>query len=347
MAESPFHLPSKLQTFAEEVAEHTYNILAAQGIDDKVLTCDPNIKLKTLDPKATRALITNSISPLPLHKSLVLLEQLEQYKNSELYNYGLLALGKALVSHIGNLRFGPEVGVGKIKRDVQVVSSWSHEIKKMVNDLKRVTGRNFPSAKVLLADARNIKMHIAPDSVDAIITSPPYPNEKDYTRTTRLESVILGFFTTMPQLRTHKKRLLRSNTRGVYKLDDDDRWVDDNLRIQDLAAKIENRRIELGKTSGFEKMYARVTKLYFGGMARHLTELTHILKPGARLAYVVGDQASYLRVLIQTGELLAEIADDIGYEVQRIDLFRTRFATSTKAELREEVVVLRWPGGQL
>jgi len=79
-------------------------------------------------------------------------------------------------------------------------------------------------------------------------------------------------------------------------------------------------------------------------MARHLSELREILAPGANLAYVVGDQASYLRVLIRTGELLADISRSLGYEVVGIDLFRTRLATATKAQLREEVVVLRWPG---
>ena len=100
------------------------------------------------------------------------------------------------------------------------------------------------------------------------------------------------------------------------------------------------------KTSGFEKLYARVTKLYFGGMARHLSELTKVLKPGARLAYVVGDQASYLQIMIRTGQILADIADRLGYQVERIDLFRTRFATATQSELREEIVILRWPGQQ-
>jgi hypothetical protein len=62
------------------------------------------------------------------------------------------------------------------------------------------------------------------------------------------------------------------------------------------------------------------------------------------LAYVVGDQASYLRVMIRTGELLAEIAEQIGYEVVRRDLFRAGFAAATQAKLREEVVVMRWFG---
>jgi hypothetical protein len=68
------------------------------------------------------------------------------------------------------------------------------------------------------------------------------------------------------------------------------------------------------------------------------------LRPGAQLAYVVGDQASYLRVMIRTGQLLADIARSLGYELVGIDLFRTRLATATKEQLREEVVVLRWPG---
>ena len=129
----------------------------------------------------------------------------------------------------------------------------------------------------------------------------------------------------------------------MYKNDDDDRWVTENHVVQRIAKAIEKRRIELRKTSGFERMYHRVTKLYFGGMARHLASLRTVLRPGAHLAYVVGDQASYLRVMIRTGRLLAQIAESQGYEVVGIDLFRTRLATATKEQLREEVLVLRWP----
>jgi hypothetical protein len=76
-------------------------------------------------------------------------------------------------------------------------------------------------------------------------------------------------------------------------------------------------------------MYPRVTKLYFGGMARHLADLRQALRPGAHLAYVVGDQASYLRIMIRTGQLLASIAESLGYQVLSVDLFRTRLASSS------------------
>jgi hypothetical protein len=155
--------------------------------------------------------------------------------------------------------------------------------------------------------------------------------------------VLLGFIRSKEELQALKQGLVRSNTRGVYKADDDDLWVEDHPEIQRIANTIEARRIELGKTSGFERQYHRVTRLYFGGMARHLAQLRRILRPGAQLAYVVGDQASYLRVMIRTGQLLADIAQSLGYDVDRIDLFRTRLATATREQLREEVLVLKWP----
>ena len=48
--------------------------------------------------------------------------------------------------------------------------------------------------------------------------------------------------------------------------------------------------------------------------------------------------------MIPTGQLLAYIAQSLGYQLVGFDLFRTRLATATKEQLREEVVVLRWPG---
>lgn len=78
-------------------------------------------------------------------------------------------------------------------------------------------------------------------------------------------------------------------------------------------------------------------------MVKHLAGLRNALKRGARLAYVVGDQASYLRVLIRTGTLLADLAQSLGYRVTDIDLFRTRVSTATGDQLREEAVLLEWP----
>ncbi|MCD8742243.1 site-specific DNA-methyltransferase [Mucilaginibacter roseus] len=300
--------------------------------------------LKSLKPDQEKIILKNSISAIPLHKSIILLEEIEKYKHTKFYIYFKLAYGTALVYKNSNLRFGPEVGIGKIKTDADVVNNWYQQITNICNDLKILGKHNYPSAEVILSDARDIKRVLNGRKVTAVITSPPYPNEKDYTRTTRLESVLLGFINNREELRSMKKTLLRSNTKGVYKDDSDDQFVADFSEIQNIAEEIESKRIELGKTSGFEKLYAKVTKLYFGGIARHLKELRGVLAPNAYLAYVVGDQASFLRVMIPTGKILADIAQSLGYELIRIDLFRTRFSTTTKSVLNEEVVILKWNG---
>lgn len=343
--------PDGLIEHASQVAEAACAELESAGIDDDPLPLFSTSRkipgeLRTLSAESQKLLLTNSISPLPLHKTLVLLDCLKQQTDERYQRHELLALAKALVCSISNLHFGPEVGVGPAKPDAPVIATWLGGVRAMSDDLRKLNGIRPKPAIVHHADSRQILKVLEPNSIDAVITSPPYPNEKDYTRTTRLESVLLGFIRDKSDLRALKSGLVRSNTRNVYKTDDDDQWVANHPEIQRIAESIEARRIELGKTSGFEKLYARVTKLYFGGMARHLTDLRGVLRPGAQLAYVVGDQASYLRVMIRTGQLLADIAQSLGYEVMAIDLFRTRLATATKEQLREEVVVLRWLGTQ-
>lgn len=302
--------------------------------------------LRVLPAEQFKLLLAQSISPIPLHKTLVLLEHLNRRSKDRYFDHERLALARSLVTSIGNLHFGPEVGIGPAKLDVPVVDTWLDTVVGIADDIRQLSRCNSGQSTVYLADARQLRSVLQPRSVDAVITSPPYPNEKDYTRTTRLESVLLGFIRNKEELRELKKGLVRSNTRGVYRADNDDQWVADHLEINRIASDIEARRIEMRKTSGFERMYARVTKLYFGGMAKHLADLREILSPGARLAYVVGDQASYLRIMIRTGQILADIAKSLGYEVIGIDLFRTRMATATREQLREEVVLLRWNGGK-
>lgn len=338
--------PDYLLVHAQQVADIALARLRAQGIEDVTLfhIVHDDHDLHTLPDETLKLLLANSISPLPLHKTLVLLDCLNEQNNERCSKYEKLALAKALVSSISNLQFGPEVGVGKAKHDAPVIAAWLACLRVMANDVRELQEKAETPTDIYLADARYPQQVLAPHSIDAVITSPPYPNEKDYTRTTRLEAVLLGFINNKAELQALKRGLLRSNTRGVYKGDDDDQWVAEHPEIQRIAEEIEARRIELGKTSGFERLYARVTRLYFGGMARHLANLREGLRPGAQLAYVVGDQASYLRIMIPTGKLLADIAQSLGYELVGIDLFRTRLATATKQQLREEVIVLRWSG---
>lgn len=297
-------------------------------------------------PDQAAIVVKNSIETQPLHKCLVLREAIATLApDRPIQNLLNLALAYVAVHEASNLKFGPEVGIRRRKRmDAPVFEQWRSKVHQMAEDVAAYRDSAETAAHCHRGDSRQLRSLLAPNSIDAIITSPPYPNEKDYTRTTRLESVLLGFLANKQDLREFKQSLIRSNTRNVYKVDDDDHCLASDSQVTYLAQAIEDRRLALQKTSGFERLYHRVTSLYFGGMKRHLQALQPALKPGAQLAYVVGDQASFFQIMIRTGELLEEIAAEVGYVVRDRDLFRTRVATATGAQLREEVVLLEWPG---
>src|SRR5437667_1891964 len=114
--------------------------------------------------------------------------------------------------------------------------------------------------KVHCTDARELAG--IPDGISAVITSPPYPNEKDYTRTTRVESILLRLVTDRASLRQIKESLLRSNTRNIFVNDSDGTQVAEFPSIQKICEEIEDRRVALNKTSGFEKLYHKVVAHY-------------------------------------------------------------------------------------
>jgi len=338
---------NELLDTALDITNSLRNSFKKLGIDDNEDSHQSAdlLNLRTLPVESEKILLKNSISPVPLHKSILLIERIKAVKNEQIKDHLLLASLKTIVGVASNLKFGPEVGLGEIKTDAPLLDPWILNVTQIIDDLSSLsTPSNNIKSEVHLGDARIVNQYLVPNSISAVITSPPYPNEKDYSRTTRLENVLLGLVTNMQDLRGVKKTFVRSNTRSVYKEDVDHLYVKDYKSIQKIANEIEKKRIELNKTSGFEKMYHKVTLQYFGGMAKHLANQRNSLIPGAKLAYVVGDQASYLRVMIRTGQLLAEISESLGYKVIDLELFRTRFATRSKEELREEVLVLEYKG---
>lgn len=328
-------------------ANDTFNFLntAKQIALAAARTINSLSKPRTLSEEQTSLILKNSICEQPLSSTLVLRDSIRA-ANSPFEDYYLLALAKHIVYSYSNLKFGPEVGISRKKKEsVDVVEIWLSEIERMETDLEYWKHHSSTFADISLGDARSIPKRDYIGKVDCVITSPPYPNEKDYSRMTRLESVILGFINTKDDLRNIKKGFIRSNSKNVYRSDNDAQYISNIGSINKLSNEIEERRLELGKTSGFEKLYASVVKQYFGGMARHLSELKPYLRNGASLAYVVGDQASYFQIPIRTSVLLGEVAESIGgYRVDRVDTFRKRFATATETWLNEDVLVLKYKG---
>jgi hypothetical protein len=329
--------------------------LAALSMDALMLQEDgESINGFSLNEDERKVLPTGFLSQRPLQRLLVLRAEIERQTGGqapEVREFFLVALAQVIANGAGNFSFGPEIYRTKPKPDYDVLGHFGHHAGMMIRELLAMQAAGLaavPSA-VLNDDAR--KLSKLDGRVSAVITSPPYPNEKDYTRTTRVESILLRLVTDRHSLRGVKESLLRSNTRNIFVDDRDGEEVREFKSIQKVCREIERRRIELRKDSGFERLYHKVVAHYFGGMRRHLRALRPKLRKGAQLAYVVGDQMSFLMVPIATARLLGEVAEAEGYSVTGCDLWRERVGTKVRnsvekvktVRIREEVLLLKGP----
>jgi len=281
------------------------------------------------------------ISEKPLHKVLILKAIIEKIDDEKIRDFFTLSLATLIVKRAGNIGFGPEIYRKTAKFDIDALSFFLSNSTRMIQDLERFkNGRTVTT--IIQGDSRYVNNCLSPElkgKIDCIITSPPYPNEKDYTRSTRLESVLLGFIHDRKDLRSMKENLLRSNSRNIFFNDKDCENIKKFESIENIANEIEKKRICLNKTSGFEKMYPKIVRHYFGGMYLHLKTLKPFLSPNAKLAYVVGDQMSFFQTYIPTADLLGEIAESLGYNICEIELWRTRYATATSRSIDENVLI--------
>jgi len=298
-------------------------------------------EVKALPEEQKKVIPKGFICPKPLLKVLIIKEIIQKIEDKAVRDFFLLALATFIIKVAGNVRFGPEVGRTKPKGDINSIYGFMSIAETMINDVEKSSLRG--KAQIILGDARDLARYLPGrliSKVNCVITSPPYPNEKDYTRSTRLESVLLDYIKSRKDLREIKENLLRSNSRNIFVSDNDSEHITRFSHITSIAKEIEEKRVDLNKTSGFERHYHRIVLHYFGGMYRHFKTLKAFLTDEFHLAYVVGDQMSFFRIHIPTAELLGEIAESLGYKVKEIELWRTRAATATRMEIDENVLIL-------
>jgi hypothetical protein len=283
------------------------------------------------------------ISHEPLKKAIAIKSSINSLPTSKSYrNALLLALIAEVVSKSSNVKFGPELYCGPHKTDSNVFKGFNKRVNRIADDLDLVSEISDKNVKVIQGDSRNcvdLLNKIDPGPYSFIISSPPYPTEHDYTRNSRLELAFLEDVSDKKTLQLIKRKMIRSHTKGIYKGDNDSVFIQENPEIIKIVNEI-NKRVIL-KTHGFARLYSKVIQEYFGGMMRHLINIYQLLEPGAKCAYIIGDQASYLQVYISTAKILSSIANEIGYETIEIRRLRMRRSTITSREIEENILILK------
>jgi hypothetical protein len=278
----------------------------------------------------------------PLLEAIAIKHAIAELQTTAAYkNFFMLALISEVVEESSNIKFGPELYCGPKKNASDVIEGFVDRVEAMEDDIASLdTG--YPEATVIHGDSRFVSASLRREKIGpiaAVICSPPYPAEHDYTRNTRLELAFLNEVTDKSSLQAIKRLMIRCHTKGIYQGDNDGRVIESNAPLKAIVDELEKRA--QSKQHGFARLYGKVIQEYFGGMKKHFKSILPRLKDGACCAYVVGDQASYLGVHVPTAHILADLAEQVGLECVGIRKWRTRIASTTKRRLDENVLILR------
>ena len=251
-----------------------------------------------------------------------------------------LALASILVPS-SNVRYGPGFGVIKPKDDIDVYNLFRNKLDQMISDLELINDNQKDTiSNVYNADSRYLSNYFESNSIDMMITSPPYPGDHEYTKHTRLELIALGYAQDIQEFRKIKKKMLRGSTTNIYKEDNDQECVKHIPSIIKITSLVDERLKADGATSGFEKLYVKLIWEYFGGMSRVFQNALTVLKPGGTFHLLVSDSHAFKMVHIQTAQILAEIGLDVGFKDASIDLWQDKMSTSHKYHLMENILTL-------
>lgn len=158
------------------------------------------------------------------------------------------------------------------------------------------------------------------DSYDAIITSPPYCNRYDYTRTYALELALLDVDEkNLSRLRqemlsctveNRSKDLIKINSVWRKALS----VADEQKLLRAVLNHLNDLRIngELNNNS-----IPRMVRGYFYEMACVIAECARVLKPGA-LMFMVNDNVRYAGVSVSVDMILSIFAEKLGFFVEQI-----------------------------
>ena len=201
----------------------------------------------------------------------------------------------------------------------------------MISDLVYIESLGIPPSthEIYCDDAKNVDLYADTDSVDLMITSPPYLNNYDYADRTRLETYFLGKYSSWADISQNvRSRLMISATTQITLRDMQHLVHLPKLRdISPKASKYLRPRIDellaFRNAKPGRKTYDILVAGYFEDMSEILTACYHTLKPTAPFVVVIGDSAPY-GVHIETERVLGEIALDIGFSNYSVEVIRAR-----------------------
>jgi site-specific DNA-methyltransferase (cytosine-N4-specific) len=202
------------------------------------------------------------------------------------------------------------------------------------SNLNGATAEILPEAKEgSTLDLSNVHFKKEPT---AIITSPPYLNRYDYTRTYVLE-LCFHFVSSQSELKKIRQSILRSHIESVISPEE----KSDHPAVQEVLRALEKKELN-------NPRIPLMITAYFNDMHKAIREWYRILAKGGKVAIVV-DNVRFEGEVIPVDLILTDMAIQEGFKAEQILVTRYKGNSSQqmgkygRVPMRESVIVWQKP----
>ncbi len=179
---------------------------------------------------------------------------------------------------------------------------------------------NYKNIKLYSDSCLNILPKLQNMKYQAIITSPPYCNRYDYTRTYALEHAMLGI--NEQEVLDLRQKMLSCTVENREKnlLNLNKNWAsaisscEKNELLQIIIQYLEHKK-SIGELNN--NGIPRMVKGYFYEMACVIQDCFRLLKKGG-LTFMVNDNVRYAGASISVDLILSKIAESVGFKIENI-----------------------------
>ena len=196
------------------------------------------------------------------------------------------------------------------------------EIEEDLDALKDQFGGGHP--ELITGSCLELLKYIPDGEFDMVITSPPYANRYDYTRTYALELAWMGFgqedFSALRQrmlsatVENKTKRETLSDSYGADRMTFDRaaQMYDGQGAVHEVLSILREKEDELSN-----KNVLKLIEQYFFEMAVVISELGRIVRPGG-IVFMVNDNVQYHGEELPVDFILSDFAEDSGFKCENI-----------------------------
>ena len=285
-----------------EIIQNAKRILSARA--------DLRKELEKRFDEETRDFINYWFLPETQLELLSLIRTIQESTEHPFRDFFELVFSSAIIAKSGGVSLARDLAHSRPHRDEKkkprnAILEFQLRLAKI---LKRF--QNLPQRikRVILGQRNAKELPLPSNSIDLIVTSPPYANAIDYMRAHKFSLIWFGY--PISSLSEMRSRYIGSERAGH------------GLTIE-LPPKVD---ADVRKLEQRDASKARILRKYLAEMKEVLSEMNRVLRPGKAAVLVVGP--SVMRGMeVQTHEYLAEIGESIGFRragVQKRQIDRDR-----------------------